>query len=101
LIEGLQEREKQRQQAHQALAEVDGMEQVAQLDAPRVAHEVASRLTDWQGLLHRHPAQARQILRKLLSGRLITGEGRRGSVLQLCRRRSARALAYGCGRHGP
>jgi hypothetical protein len=33
--------------------------------------DIAGRLTDWQGLLERQPIQARQILRKLLHGRLV------------------------------
>jgi hypothetical protein len=33
--------------------------------------DIAGRLTDWQGLLERQPVQARQILRKLLHGRLV------------------------------
>jgi hypothetical protein len=32
---------------------------------------VGQRLTDWQGLLERQPLQARQILKKLVEGRLI------------------------------
>jgi hypothetical protein len=32
--------------------------------------ELRARLADWRGLLQRHPREARQILRKLLLGRL-------------------------------
>ena len=33
--------------------------------------ELRDLLTDWQGLVEGEPAQARQILRKLLEGRLV------------------------------
>ena len=36
-----------------------------------IYRELSSRLTDWQGLLARHPERSRDILRKLLVGRLI------------------------------
>lgn len=36
-----------------------------------IYRELSSRLTDWQGLLGRHPERSRDILRKLLVGRLI------------------------------
>ena len=49
----------------------------AERSAPRrasirhVAAELTARLADWDGLLRRHPQQARQILKKLLAGRLV------------------------------
>ena len=45
----------------------------------RLEAEARARLEDWQGLLSRHVTQARQILRKLLTGHLIftpKGSGR-------------------------
>ena len=38
------------------------------LDAARVAAELTARLTEWDGLLHRHPQQARQISRSSWPG---------------------------------
>jgi hypothetical protein len=36
-----------------------------------LATEIRRRVEDWQGLMTRHPAQARQLLRKMLQGRPI------------------------------
>jgi len=43
---------------------------LAQFDAARVEDELRSYLTDWSGLAQRHPAQTRQVLRKLLPNRI-------------------------------
>jgi hypothetical protein len=64
-------RESRRTALQARLAHLDGLQRVATLDPETLAASVPARLTDWQGLLERHPAQARQILRKLLVGRLI------------------------------
>jgi hypothetical protein len=44
---------------------------LASLDVKRLATDARNCLTDWQGLLNRQPEQTRQILGKLLVGRLI------------------------------
>jgi len=36
----------------------------------RLEEELRDRLTEWQGILSRHVTQARQILKKLLAGRI-------------------------------
>jgi hypothetical protein len=41
------------------------------LDVVRLRRTLDERLDDWRGLLRRQPVQARQILRKLVAGRLI------------------------------
>ena len=64
-------RESRRTALQARLAHLDGLQRVATLDPETLAASVQARLTDWQGLLERHPAQARQILRKLLVGRLV------------------------------
>ena len=40
------------------------------MDPLALREDLGARLDDWQGLLERQPIQARQILRKLLVGRL-------------------------------
>src|SRR5262249_52586587 len=42
----------------------------AQFDAVRIEDELRNYLLDWPSLAQRHPAQARQILRKLLPRRI-------------------------------
>jgi hypothetical protein len=45
--------------------------QVGRLDRAQLERTTRECLTDWQGLLAGQPVQARQILKKLLDGRLI------------------------------
>ena len=47
------------------------MTKAATLAPDTLGTAIRTRLADWQGALERHPAQARQILRKLLVGRLV------------------------------
>ena len=51
------------------------MDEITRFGAPgglqELERDLQTRLTDWQGLLHRQPVQARQILRRLLEGKLI------------------------------
>ena len=54
-------------------AQLTALERVAQLprlDLTRLERDLTARLTEWRGVLSRHTAQARQLLRKLLVGRL-------------------------------
>ena len=47
----------------------------AAFDVRRLDREVRTRLTEWQGVLHRQTTQARQILQKLLVGRFAFTPG--------------------------
>ncbi len=70
LIAAMREREK-RKQAIAARLEV--LRQVAQMPAPNPAaleRDVLARLAEWKALLGRHVEQARQIVRKVIDGRL-------------------------------
>ena len=40
-------------------------------DLQQIQEEVEARLADWRGLLRRQVAQSRQILKKLLVGRIV------------------------------
>jgi len=53
------------------LAIVDGTGRLGDLDVERLRRTLGEWLDDWRGLLRRQPVQARQILRKLVAGRLI------------------------------
>jgi len=54
------------------LEHADGLALVAQaFNRKAVRRELRELLTDWQGLLEGEPAQARQILRKVLEGRVL------------------------------
>ncbi len=68
LVAAVKERERRRAYLQGELDAAEGLEKV---DLGRIEEDLRDRLTDWQGLLQRQPMQARQILRKLLVGRLV------------------------------
>ncbi len=82
LVQAVKDREAQRLQLHRQLAQLDGLTQVAQLELPRLQRDLHARLTDWQGLLGRQPVQARQMLAKLLDGRLVFTPTEDGTVYE-------------------
>jgi hypothetical protein len=66
------------------LAVTDEVCRAAPLDLRRGERELRARLDDWRGLLRRHVAQGRQILRKLLETPLtFTPVIGRAAVLQI------------------
>src|SRR6266851_1058996 len=72
ILTALHEREGRRQELHAQLEYQDGLGlAVRAFDQKAVRRELRELLTDWQGLLEGEPAQARQILRKLLEGRVV------------------------------
>jgi site-specific DNA recombinase len=71
LIHGpIEERKRRRDDLRARLEAEAHMAQLAD-GAGGVRADLAARLTDWQGLLKRQPIHARQILRKLLEGKLL------------------------------
>ncbi len=87
LVQAIKEREGQRARCERDLAALDAAARAGRLDTRRTEAEIRRRLLDWQGLLARQPAEARQILQVFLVGRLtftpipderryaLTGEG--------------------------
>jgi hypothetical protein len=69
--DGITAREHRRAELRARLEQLNGLQRVATVDPGALAGHIQARLTDWQGLLERHSAQARQILRRLLVGRLV------------------------------
>ena len=65
LLEALRARERRRRELQAQIQELEGMARLVE------GSGLGAKLTDWQGLLERQPIQARQLLRKLLVGRLI------------------------------
>ncbi len=70
LLDAIKQREQRRTALQDELATLIANEPIVQVDLPQIQGELHKRLDDWRGLLTRHIAQARQILRKLLVGRL-------------------------------
>ena len=71
LLEANQDREHRKASLLESLGQLDGLGQVDLLDLRRLENRLRERLDDWKDLLTRHVPQARQILRKLLVGRLV------------------------------
>ena len=97
LVQAVKDRERERARLHRALADLKTLERLAALDVADLQRRLERKLADWRGLLGRHPQQARQILAKVLAGRLVftprlepasgsrayefTGEGRLEAIL--------------------
>jgi hypothetical protein len=71
LLEGIQARERRRRALETELAGLAGLQPVTTRDLQQIQQDVEARLADWRGLLRRHVAQSRQILKKLLVGRIV------------------------------
>lgn len=71
IVAAMKEREARRTHLEAELAKLGSRADIAALDAARVSSNLRERLTDWQGLLQGQPVEARQILKRLLVGRLV------------------------------
>ena len=71
LLDGIQAREQRRRTLQTELAGLEGLRPVSARDLQDIQRDVEVRLTDWRGLLRRQVAQSRQILKKLLVGRIV------------------------------
>ena len=71
IVAEMNKREARRTHLKAELVKLGTRADIASLNAARVSSNLRERLTDWQGLLHRQTAEARQILRRLLVGRLV------------------------------
>jgi len=69
LVQAMREREKDLSTTRAALARLTQPQRV-QMSPPEAQAALRSRLTDWRGLLRSHVPQARQMVRKLLAGRI-------------------------------
>jgi DNA invertase Pin-like site-specific DNA recombinase len=95
LVRLMRDLERQRTGLHERLAALEGLQQVAALDPKRIEADLYERLADWRGVLRRHVSETRQILRKVIVGRLVftprektgarwyefTGQGTLGNVV--------------------
>ena len=71
LLDGMQAREQRRRTLQTELAGLEGLQPVTARDLQDIQREVETRLADWRGLLTRQVAQSRQILKKLVVGRIV------------------------------
>lgn len=70
LIAGIEERERRWEDLRRSLAALDARRGIGNLDHARLEKALRIKLADWQGLMARRVAEARQILRTLLVDRL-------------------------------
>jgi site-specific DNA recombinase len=71
LVEGIRAREQRRRALREELAGLQSLRPVTARDLQQLQRDVEARLSDWRGLLSRQIAQSRQILKKLLVGRIV------------------------------
>ena len=71
LVGAVNAREAQLETLRGELRALNQLTQVGRLDRIQLERTARECLTDWQGLLAGQPVQARQMLRKLLEGRLV------------------------------
>ncbi len=97
LVQAVKDRERERARLTRAWGDLETLERLTTLEPAALERRLSEKLTDWRGLLGRHPQQARQILTKVLAGRLtftprldpvsganaysFTGEGRLEAIL--------------------
>jgi site-specific DNA recombinase len=71
LLDAMRARERRRQELEAKLSALTGNGRQTPVAAAQVYRDIAARLTDWHGLLDRHPERSREILRSVLVGRLV------------------------------
>ena len=95
LLHALKEEESRQQELRKGLAEHPLQTEISSVDEARFKQAAKQRIQDVRGLLSRHVAQSRQILRRLLKGKIkfapvniegipgyrLTGEGSYGHLL--------------------
>ena len=74
LLEGIRARVQRRRALQEELAGLEGLRPVSARDLQDIQRDAEGRLTDWRGLLRRQVVQSRQILKKLLVGRIVFRE---------------------------
>jgi DNA invertase Pin-like site-specific DNA recombinase len=80
LLEQIRDREKVLSGLRTTVTQLDHQEALIQLDPPALEAKLRGKLQDFTGLRQRHPAAARSLLRKVISGRItftpVTGTDR-------------------------
>jgi site-specific DNA recombinase len=71
LLDALKARQADQARLQRELDGLDGLRQLTDFDVRKVERELRKRLADWRGLLGRQTAVSRQIVAKLVSGRLV------------------------------
>lgn len=80
LLDGIKSRERQKADRQTKLGHLDGLALVPNLDRAALRESLREQLDDWRNLLLAEPVLARQILRKVLRGKLDFDAGKETSV---------------------
>ena len=70
LVQAMRDRERRRELLVRELRELERPRE-ARADAHRLRQQLVDKMTEWRGVLRSHPAQARQMLRKLICDRIV------------------------------
>ncbi len=70
LVQAMRDRERRRVELERELEEVSHI-RPARIDAGRVRLALREKLTEWRALLHKHAPVSRQMLRKLITDRIV------------------------------
>ena len=70
LANAIKEREEDRARLHHELAALDGLERLSTFDVRGVERDLRKRLEEWRGLLRRQTPLSRQVITRLLDGRI-------------------------------
>jgi site-specific DNA recombinase len=70
LVASMKEREQAKRSIAHQLTGLSNLARFEPVDSIQLRRTIETRLSDWQGLVGRHVMQARQLLRKLLVGRI-------------------------------
>lgn len=89
LTQAMRDRERRRAHLETELRGLDELARVSQIDMEALERELTALLKNWRALLAKHTPQARQILRKLLDGRLHAARRGRRPLLRVHRKRGA------------
>jgi len=71
LAVAVQERERDRDRLKRELAALEGLETLSGFDPKTVERKLRQKLAEWRGLLRRQTPLARQMLARLLDGRIV------------------------------
>ena len=71
IVDELRKEEAAKQALIGRLSSLDSLTRVASLETARIAHDLKARVADMKGLLGRHLPQTRQMLQKLIDGRVV------------------------------
>ena len=70
LANAIKEHEQDRARLHYELAALDGLERLSTFDVRGVERDLRKRLEEWRGLLRRQTPLSRQVITRLLDGRI-------------------------------